>query len=272
MAPEGSGQSRYQTLIEKVFFDRYEDGATEVLFRRADIEVAAAQLGMQLPKNLGDVVYSVRYRTALPESVRETQPDRYEWIIEGQGRASYAFKLVRENRIVPNENLVTIKVPDSTPEIVSAYSLSDEQALLAKVRYNRLIDVFLGVTAYSLQNHLRTTVTGVGQIEIDEIYVGLDRNGRQYVMPVQAKGGTDQLSVVQTKQDIQCCAEKFPNLTCRSISTQFITNGRIAVFELRLEDDEIRIVDEKHYRLVPADQITGEDLRSYSRSNRPGDD
>src|SRR5271157_4057421 len=39
----------------------------------------------------------------------------------------------------------------------SQYKFTDEQALLAKVRYTRLIDTFLGITAYSLQNHLRTT-------------------------------------------------------------------------------------------------------------------
>ncbi len=70
---------------------------------------------------------------------------------------------------------IAIKIPDATPEIVSAYALSDEQALLAKVRYNRLLDIFLGVATYSLQNHLRTTVTGLGQAEIDEIYVAIDR-------------------------------------------------------------------------------------------------
>ena len=91
-----------------------------------------------------------------------------------------------------------IKIPDATPEIISAYALNDEQALLAKVRYNRLIDLFLGITANSLQNHMRTTVKGIGQIEIDEVYVALDRRGIQYVIPVQAKGGKDQLSVVQT--------------------------------------------------------------------------
>ena len=130
-----------------------------------------------------------------------------EWIIEGVGRARYAFKLVRINRILPNLALITIKIPDSTPEIVTAYALSDEQALLAKVRYNRLIDIFLGIVAYSLQNHLRTTVKKIGQVEIDEIYVGIDSQGRQYVLPVQAKGGNDQLSVVQTKQDLACCRE-----------------------------------------------------------------
>src|SRR5690606_22384831 len=120
------------------------------------------------------------------------QPPGMEWIIEGTGRAQYSFKLVRINRIVPNPSLVEIKVPDATPEIIAAYALSDEQALLAKVRYNRLVDVFLGIAAYSLQNHLRTSVAGIGQIEIDEIYVGLDRHGRQFVLPVQAKGGSDQ--------------------------------------------------------------------------------
>ena len=94
-----------------------------------------------------------------------------------------------------------MKIPDNTPEIIAAHALSDEQALLARLRYNRLIDIFLGITTYSLQNHLRTTVRDIGQIEIDEVYVGVDRRGCQYVIPVQAKGGSDQLSVVQTKQE-----------------------------------------------------------------------
>ena len=216
-----------------------------------------------MPDNLGDVIYSIRYRTPMPEKVLTTQPKGMEWIIEGTGRSRYVFKLVKINRIVPNTKLVTIKVPDATPEIISAYALSDEQALLAKVRYNRLVDVFLGIASYSLQNHLRTTVEGIGQIEIDEIYVGLDRHGRQYVLPVQAKGGGDQLSAVQAKQDIACCAEKFPNLICRAISAQFMADDLIAMFELTQEGDEIKVVEEKHYRLVPADQIGPADLKAY---------
>jgi hypothetical protein len=107
-------------------------------------------------------------------------------------------------------------------------------------------------------------VKDIGQIEIDEIYVGLDRQGRQFLLPVQAKGGTDQLSTVQSQQDIACCAQKFPNLICRSISTQFLENDLIAMFELVLENGNVRIVDEKHYKLVPADQISQVDLKTYS--------
>lgn len=258
-------KNRYAAIIEKIFFSKYTKGDEEIAFERDDLVRAANALQIKLPKNLGDVIYSIRYRTELPKRILKTQPKGKEWIIEGRGRALYCFRLVTENRIVPNDQLSVIKVPDATPEIVSSYALSDEQALLSKVRYNRLLDIFLGLATYSLQNHLRTTVRDLGQVEIDEIYVGIDKRGAQYVLPVQAKGGADQLSVVQAKQDIACCQEKFPNLECRAISAQFTATDLIALFELALEDGMVKIVEEKHYRLVPGDQITADDLQTYAR-------
>jgi hypothetical protein len=144
--------------------------------------------------------------------------------------------------ITPRRDLAAIKIPDATPEIISGYALGDEQALLAKVRYNRLIDIFLGITTYSLQNHLRTYVAAMGQIEIDEIYVGLNRQGAHFVIPVQAKGGADKLSPVQTRQDIECCKAKFPNLVCRPVSAQFMADDVIALFELTSEGDQILVL------------------------------
>jgi hypothetical protein len=256
--------NRYSAILERIFLKRFAPGATEVPFSRQDLVSTARALRLKLPKNLGDIVYALRYRVALPASIRATQPEDSEWIIEGAGRAEYVFRLSRQSRLAPNPHLVTIKVPDATPEIVVAFAQSDEQALLGKVRYNRLVDIFLGLTAYSLQNHLRTAVTGIGQIEIDELYVGVDRFGCQFVIPVQAKGGSDQLSPVQTKQDLACCRTRFPQLLCRAVSAQFMADDLIAMFELRLVEDQIKVVDEKHYRLVPADDITHDDLRSYA--------
>lgn len=256
--------NRYQQLIAHLFKKGYRKGKAVVAFDRSEIEEAARLLDIDLPKNLGDIIYSFRYRNPLPAEILKTQPKGMEWIIEGKGRARYEFRLDRINRIEPNPNLITTKIPDSTPEIVTAHALSDEQALLAKIRYNRLIDVFLGITTCSLQNHLRTTVSGLGQIEIDEIYVGIDKHGCQYVIPVQAKGGSDRLSTVQTKQDIACCKEKFPGLICRSISTQFMEDGSIVIFELCMDsDDSVKIVAERHYRLVPSKMISLQEISQY---------
>lgn len=265
MAERNPPSNRYSALIEHIFIEKYTPGADEVLFRREDLSAAAAKLNMDVPKNLGDVIFSMRYRAKLPKSITRTQPPGKEWVIEGKGRSQYAFRLVTACPIAPNPRLAPIKIPDATPEIVRAYALSDEQALLAKVRYNRLIDIFLGMAAYSLQNHLRATVREVGQVEIDELYVGVDRRGRQYVVPVQAKRGSDRLSTVQTRQDIACCKEKFPDLICRAVSAQFMSDDLIALFELGTASGEIQILEERHYRLVPADEISRDELREYDR-------
>jgi hypothetical protein len=105
----------------------------------------------------------------------------------------------------------------------------------------------------------------MGQIEIDEIYVGVNKTGQQFVIPVQAKGGTDKLAVIQTTQDLAYCAEKFPSLTTRAISAQFMQDNIIALFELTLEDREVKIVDERHYCLVPANSIGDDDLKTYAK-------
>lgn len=155
-------------------------------FERDDIVKVARELKIELPKNLGDVVYSFRYRTPLPESMRSKAGKGKAWIIRPAGKGKCRFALVPDRPIAPNETLATTKVPDSTPGVISKYALSDEQALLSRVRYNRLVDTFTGVTCYSLQNHLRTSVASMGQVETEEIYVGVDKKGIHYVFPVQA--------------------------------------------------------------------------------------
>lgn len=262
-AARPKGENRYSQIIEKIFFAHYKKGAKEFEFDRSEIKDWANKLKIEIPDNVGDLIYSFRFRVPLPAAILGTQPKGMQWRIELAGRAHYRFKLAKENRIVPRAELVTIKVPDATPELIDSYALDDEQALLAIVRYNRLIDIFLGITTYSLQNHLRTTAKDIGQIEIDELYVGIDKNGCHFVIPVQAKGGKDQIAVVQTQQDIAVCGEKFPGVKCRAISVQFMDDDIVAMFELTVEKDEVKVVEERHYKLVPADELDEKAVRAY---------
>jgi len=39
----------------------------------------------------------------------------------------------------------------------------------------------------------------------------------------------------------------------------------IALFELTTDGEDVKIVEERHYRLVSADQISAEDLIAYGR-------
>ena len=258
-----SEENRYVSIIKSIFLNRFKPGMREVAFEREDIVKFAQKLKISLPKNLGDLVYSFRYRTNLPLEIRLTAGPDETWIIRPAGRAKYRFVLAPDRSFSPNQSISVTKVPDSTPGVIAKYALSDEQALLAKVRYNRLVDIFTGVTCYSLQNHLRTTAPNIGQIETDEVYVGVDKKGAHYVFPIQAKGGKDRLSIVQIEQDVAMCAAKFSLLLCRPVAAQFMQDAVIGMFELEEGESGISIVSEKHYKLVPPDQVTEADLRSY---------
>ena len=260
-----AARSRYVKIIEHIFFAHYKKGAVEVLFERQDIERVAKHLKIKLPKNIGDVIYSFRYRANLPDSVREKAPKGKDWIIRPAGPSRYKFVATALAIITPNKMLTETKVPDSTPGLIEKYALTDEQALLAKLRYNRLIDIFSGVTCYSLQSHLRTAVPSVGQVETDEIYVGVDRRGAHFVFPIQAKGGNDILSIVQIEQDFAVCTANFSSLICRPIAAQFMEENLVALFDFELSNEEVTISSERHYRLVSPEKLTLEDLKLYCK-------
>lgn len=255
--------NRYSQIIEAIFLKSYKKGISEIAFTREEIVNTAQLLNIVLPKNLGDLLYTFRYRASLPESITTKAAEGFEWIIRPAGRSLYRIVLIKQTSFKPTQHLAEAKILDATPGIISKYAMNDEQALLAKVRYSRLIDIFTGLTCYSLQNHLRTTVPEMGQVETDEIYIGLDKRGVHYVIPVQAKGGNDKLGVVQIEQDFAVGASKFPDLICKPIATQFMSNGAIALFEFEVSENGVAITSEKHYRLVRPDELSFEELETY---------
>lgn len=258
-----TGGNAYAKIIEEIFNSKYRLGDTSVPFERREIEQTAQRLNVNVPRNLGDLVYSIRYRMPLPNSIARTAaPDR-EWAILPAGRSVYEFRQVRFSEITPNAQMIRTEIPDSTPGAISLYALSDEQALLATVRYNRLIDVFTGLTCYSLQNHLRTSIPVWNlirhrhestQVETDELYVGLDKNGQHYAIPVEAKTSNDSLNIVQIWQNAQVCRSKLDGLPIRCVAVQAISRSVIALIELEASDiEDIAVVEEKHYQLVTPD-------------------
>lgn len=259
-------KNRYDQLIERVFFDHYTPDATEVSFDREEFEPVARELCIRLPKNLGDIIYSYRYRNRLPHSISALLREGEEWIIRSVGRGRYTFAKSAIHRIVPNPRLAKIKILDATPEIIRRYSLNDEQAMLAILQYNRLIDIFLGITCYSLQSHLRTTVPTMGQVETDGLYVGVSKPGAQYIVPVQVKGKSDDIGIVQIEQDLAVCDSKFPDLEVRPVAAKLIDADLIALFEFVRSEGEISIKEEKHYHLVPNEDLSASEIKKYASS------
>jgi hypothetical protein len=262
---------KYEQIIEWVFQQSYRPDRVRLSFNREELVRASEALGLERIRNLGDIPYSFRFRRELPDSIQNTAPAGTEWIIVGAEVGEYQFRLAAPGKIQPTPHIRAVKVPDATPEIVRHYAPgTDEQALLTRARYNRLVDIFTGITCYSIQNHLRTTVSDIGQVEIDEIYVGVNKRGTHFVLPCQAKSPGDRFGIVQVIQDIALCQERYPHAICKSIAWQFISDNGVAILELTVtEDDELlklNIVEEKHYELVPRTQISDAELRMLRES------
>lgn len=262
---------KYEQIIEWVFNQNYHAGRFCIPFNREELAQASDVLGFDRIKNLGDISYAFRFRRELPASIQNTAPEGSEWIIVGAGVGKYQFRLAAPGKIQQNPHMKPIKIPDATPEIVRQYAPgTDEQALLARARYNRLVDTFTGITCYSIQNHLRTTVNNIGQVEVDEIYAGVNKRGTHFVLPCQAKAPGDKFGVVQVMQDIALCREHYPNALCKPIALQFAEDDEVALLELFVtERDELltlNVVEEKHYKLVPRAQISEAELRMLMNS------
>jgi hypothetical protein len=106
MMPErkSPARNRYEVLILTIFGNHHRKGLDDFEFERSELESVAAKLDIDLPKNLGDLIYSFRYRRGLPEEILATETAGREWIIEPAGRAKYRFRLAKVSRIIPRKD------------------------------------------------------------------------------------------------------------------------------------------------------------------------
>jgi len=256
---QATADTRYIRVMRQLFERHLKKSATSFEWQRREVDEIARELGFAALKNIGDAIYSIRHaREELPDEIRRLAPRGKHWLLLPNGKGSYKFVLGTANIIEPDFR-PAIKIPDATPQIVGRYALGDEQAVLARVRYNRLIDIFLAITSSALQSHFRTTVAAFkkSQIETDELYVAVDLNGAQYIVPVQAKGADENVGAVQAIQDVYCCREKFPGLVCRAVAAKTV--------EIDLGPEARDIYD------AVSDQYLQKDVHDIARITIPAD-
>jgi hypothetical protein len=64
--------SRYARIIEAIFQRYWKEGKSEFSFERDELIQVCRELTIELPKNLGDIIYTFRYRKSLPKSILTT--------------------------------------------------------------------------------------------------------------------------------------------------------------------------------------------------------
>ncbi|HWF02015.1 MAG TPA: hypothetical protein VG248_19615 [Caulobacteraceae bacterium] len=256
----GTNSIVYVPVILKLFRDRWRPGASTVVFSLDDVRTAVEAVRAESShpdrissRNPADVVYRMRSRTRLPEEILE----KGFHVLRAVGRGRYQFEKAVSGIIeIPARDL--IPAIDQTPMPVrrllpETMAEMDEQALLSVVGYCSLLDHFTGMKVYRLRSHVRKSVPGVGQAELDAVDVGIATGEDEIpvVFPIEAKAVSDELNRVQIYNMIRYAAHYFPGLVARpiAIKVDYQSAVHIVEFNLAVRPGELRIVRSASYAI-----------------------
>jgi len=95
MTKKDGKAAQYVPIIVHIFQKHWKKGIESFEFHRDEMVAAAAALGVERPDNLGDVIYSFKFRRSLPGEITESAPNGKSWLLEGAGHGLYRFGLLR---------------------------------------------------------------------------------------------------------------------------------------------------------------------------------
>jgi hypothetical protein len=256
----GKHSKVYVPIIRLIFQERYREGMEEFDFTLDDIRDAADRLGVrEQTRNAGDVVYRMRARTELPEEIRAAG----FYIIRQVGRGRYRMEKAAGIIIDLDGGAVVLDALDLTPLPVRRLlpediSGIDEQGLLTLVSYSKLLDHFTGLTVYRLRSHVRKSVAGVGQAEVDEVDVGIALSDEEVpiVFPIEAKAVDDSINRVQISTQVQFARQYFPGHTIRPLAVKVDHLGLIHFVEFNdeISPARLQVLRRSTYRLQLSDR------------------
>ena len=248
MKSPSSHANKYDQLLAAIFKRKWNSSLAEVPFTKDEVMDAASELGLRL-KNLADVIYTYRSRRPMPKEILGTG----NWVIAARGSGLYAFVKIRgDTTVAIPDSLKTYSIPYAVPEIVAHNLARDEQGMLTIIRYNRLLDVFTGLACFHLQSHIRTQLSDHGQVEIDELYVGVDKDGQGFVLPVEAKEEGERLGLDKAVALTLFARARFPKLICRPIGImrRALHLFDCVEFEPAGELSKVVVLEMRRYQLV----------------------
>ena len=133
----------------------------------------------------------------------------------------------------------------------------DEQAILTVASFCRVLDHFTGMTIYRLRSHVRKSVPGVGQAELDAIDVGIARSDDDIpvVFPIEAKALADALNRVQIFNMVQYAEYYYPELTVRPLAMKVDEASVLHVIEFNVprKTSDLKIINAASYIIDTSD-------------------
>lgn len=248
----------YGPVLLSIFRRKFKRGMTKIVFTLEEVREELVRLGLQA-RNAADVIYRMKSRTVLPAQI---QKHGFR-ILEVTSRGVYALTVGESTLIdyvAPVEGAI-VQVMDRTPPAVQRlfgedFGSMDEQGFLSVLRYNDLISHFLGAPSYHVKSHVRRSVPGVGQAEVDDVHVALISPGADTgpltIVPIEAKAKDDPVNRAQIAMQVRYALHAFPGLAIRPLTVKLFEDGTVLFMEFNASSDAnaLKVLRHAHYKIV----------------------
>jgi hypothetical protein len=246
----------YGPVLLAIFRRKYRAGDTRVVFTLEEVREELLLQGVQA-RNVPDLIYRMKSRTVLPAEIQEAGFR----ILEITSRGVYALALGEATLIGYPEVGEVVELEDRTPLpvrrlLTGSFGAIDEQGLLSVLRYNDLISHFLEVPTFHFKAHVRKSVPGVGQAEIDDVHIAVDprdpNHGPLTIVPLEAKAKDDPVNRVQIVMQTRYALHAFPGLAIRPLTVKLFEDGLILMMEFNVTEEPnlLQVTRHRHYRLL----------------------
>jgi hypothetical protein len=253
----GRNSKVYVPVIKRIFAAKYRDGMTKIDFTLDEVRDACGALGI-VSRNPADVIYRMRARTKLPQEIL----DAGFFILRQVGRGMYRLEQATSTLIeIPDHvvhealDLTPLPVRRLFPQVLAEI---DEQGLLSVISYCKLMDHFTGLQVYRLRSHVRKSVAGIGQAELDEIDVGVAMRDDEMpvIFPIEAKAADESVNRVQIAAQVAFCLEYFPGYEIRPLAVKLDEESIVHFLEFNVSTTpaDLTVKRSKGYRLKLSDQ------------------
>lgn len=255
----GLNSKVYGPILLHVFNARWRQGTPTVLFTLDDVRNAADALRLEV-RNPADLIYRMRSRTILPKEIL----GKGFYILRAIGRGQYQFEKGSSTLFEPLDSEAT-EALDLTPLPVrrllpEKLADMDEQAVLTVASYCKLFDHFTGLQVYRLRSHVRKSVPGIGQAELDAIDVGvaLRDDEMPVIFPIEAKAASDALNRVQIFNMVEYSRHYFPEMTVRPLAIKVDRDSILHLMEFgsAAKAADLKIIRSASYVLTLSEQQT----------------
>lgn len=253
----GLNSKVYVPIIRRIFAAKFEPGMQSIEFTLDEVRSACDELGI-VSRNPADVIYRMRARTKLPQEIL----DAGFFVLRQVGRGCYRLEQATSTLIdIPDHDIN--EALDLTPLPVRRLfpielAEIDEQGLLSIISYCKLMDHFTGLQVYRLRSHVRKSVAGIGQAELDEIDVGVAMRDDEtpVIFPIEAKAADESVNRVQIAAQVAYCQEYFPGHEVRPLAIKLDEHSVIHFLEFNATTlpSELTVRRSLGYRLKLSDQ------------------